>query len=273
MTPLFRPEALEGQRQSWLGGVQLIRPLPLNWLTAFVVGVAVMLGAYLFLGEYTQSVRVGGLLVLAREPIALRPPSNAVVLERRVADGQAVFNGDILFVLAPPAGPSGAATAAPMLVRAPLDGTVEGPLAEVGQTVLPATSLVRLKPLQPQWQAQLLAPPTVLAHLHRLQPVRLRWPAFPSSAFSAPDGQVIHFSRTPMAAADREAWPAPDRPGAPPGPLYRITIALDAQSIGAAGGDPLPLAEGMRVEADLPLERRRLIDWLFSPATPSTARP
>lgn len=268
MTPLFRPEALEGQRQSWLGGVHLIRPLPLSWLTAFMVGVAASLFAYLFVGEYTQKVHVTGSLVLAREPITLSPPWSTVVLESRVADGQAVRAGDILFVLAPTEGLAQPAAATPLLVRAPADGALEGPLAEVGQPVLPSTALVRLAPAQPQWQAQLLTPPIVLGHLHLGQPVRLRWPAFPAPAFAAPDGQVIRLSRTPVASADLP----PDKTAVPPGPLYRITIALNSQSIGTAGGDPLPLAEGIRVEAELPLERRRLIDWLFAPAMPIAGR-
>ena len=44
---LFRPQALEAQRQQWLGHVQLVRPLSLSLLTTGVVAVALALIAFL----------------------------------------------------------------------------------------------------------------------------------------------------------------------------------------------------------------------------------
>lgn len=96
---LFRPEVLESRRTSWVGEIQLVRPLPLAWLTGAAVGVALMLGAFLVLGEYTRKVRVTGVLVPDRGVIRLVAPQDAVLLERRVADGQQVRAGDVLFVL------------------------------------------------------------------------------------------------------------------------------------------------------------------------------
>ena len=42
-------------------------------------------------------------------------------------------------------------------------------------------------------------------------------------------------------------------------PLFRITVALDGEPVAT------PLAPGMRLQADVLLERRRLIEWLFEP--------
>jgi membrane fusion protein len=47
-------------------------------------------------------------------------------------------------------------------------------------------------------------------------------------------------------------------------PLYRIKAELESQSIGAYG-KPEPLRPGMQVEADILLDRRRLIEWIFEP--------
>jgi membrane fusion protein len=47
-------------------------------------------------------------------------------------------------------------------------------------------------------------------------------------------------------------------------PLYRIRATLDAQSIDAYGRRE-PLQAGMQVEADVMLDRRRLIEWVFEP--------
>ena len=46
--------------------------------------------------------------------------------------------------------------------------------------------------------------------------------------------------------------------------MYRIIVALDAQSV-AAYGVAQPLVPGMQLDADVLLDRRRLIEWLFEP--------
>lgn len=100
MTSLFRPEAVEQQRQQWLGGVRLVRPLSLTLLTAAVMASAVAVGAWLFFGEYTRKAQVGGVIVPDRGLIRLVPPVSGTVVERRVAEGQTVHAGDVLFVIA-----------------------------------------------------------------------------------------------------------------------------------------------------------------------------
>ena len=99
MTGLFRREVLESQQTSWIGGIQLVRPLSLSLLTCAVVLTVAAAGAFLALGEYTRKVQVGGVLVPDRGVIRLLPPQDAVVLERRVAEGASVRAGDVLFVL------------------------------------------------------------------------------------------------------------------------------------------------------------------------------
>lgn len=96
---IFRPEVLESQRTSWVGEIRLIRPLSLTVLTSAVVAAAVGLGAFLYFGEYTRKVRVSGVLVPDRGVIRLVAPQAGMVVERRVADGERVRDGDVLFVL------------------------------------------------------------------------------------------------------------------------------------------------------------------------------
>lgn len=100
MGSLFRREALEHQRQDWLGSIQLIRPVSLSVVTALVVVAAVLVAAYLALGEYTRKARVSGYLAPDRGVIRLVPPQAATVVEAHAAEGQAVRAGDVLFVLA-----------------------------------------------------------------------------------------------------------------------------------------------------------------------------
>ena len=99
MTNIFRREVLESQQSSWIGEIQLVRPLSLALLTGGVALSVLAAAAFLVFGEYTRKVRVGGVLVPDRGVIRLVPPQDALVLERRVAEGASVRAGDVLFVL------------------------------------------------------------------------------------------------------------------------------------------------------------------------------
>ncbi len=100
MASLFRPEVAEAQRQTWLGQVQLVRPLSLTVFTVGVLGMLALVLAFLFFGEYTRKARIGGVLVPDLGVIRLVPPVSGPVLERHVHEGQTVRAGEVLFVLA-----------------------------------------------------------------------------------------------------------------------------------------------------------------------------
>jgi membrane fusion protein len=54
-------------------------------------------------------------------------------------------------------------------------------------------------------------------------------------------------------------------PNLPPGePVYALTVALQRQTV-LAYGEPQALATGMRVDADVLQERRRLYEWMLEP--------
>jgi membrane fusion protein len=54
-------------------------------------------------------------------------------------------------------------------------------------------------------------------------------------------------------------------------PMFRITVALDEPRLHAFG-QTQPLVAGMRMQADVLLERRRLIEWLFEPVLGLSSR-
>ena len=95
MATLFRPEVAEAQRQTWLGQVQLVRPLSLTIFTVGVLGMLVLVLAFLFIGEYTRKARIGGVLVPDLGVIRLVPPVQGRVLERHVHEGQTVRAGEV----------------------------------------------------------------------------------------------------------------------------------------------------------------------------------
>ena len=147
-----------------------------------------------------------------------------------------------------------------LVVRAPQPGTVSTLLAEPGQSVSPASALATLVPQGAKLQVQLFAPSSAIGFVQPGQAVRLRFEAFPYQKFGQQPARVLHVSRTPLAASELAALALPASAGPGPGtePLFRITVALEGEPVAA-------LAAGMRLQADVLLERRRLIVWLFEP--------
>ena len=150
-----------------------------------------------------------------------------------------------------------------LIVRAPQDGMVGAVLAEPGQAVSPSSALASLVPQGAVLQAQLYAPSSAVGFVRPGQSVRLRLEAFPYQKFGPLEGRVLQVSRTPLAAGELAtqalAGVQPVRPGEA---LFRITVALDEAALSQW---PQPLAAGMRLQADVQLERRRLVEWLFEP--------
>lgn len=147
-----------------------------------------------------------------------------------------------------------------LVVRAPQDGTVSAVLAEVGQSVSPASALASLVPAGARLQAHLFAPSSAIGFVRPEQMVRLRYEAFPYQRFGQHGARVVAVSRAPLAASELAAMSLPAAATVPAAEgLFRITVALDED------GAQLPLVPGMRLQADVLLERRRLIEWLFEP--------
>ena len=151
-----------------------------------------------------------------------------------------------------------------IVVRAPQDGVISGVLATPGQTVTPAIALASLLPADTKLQAQLFAPSSAVGFVRPNQTVQLRYQAFPYQKFGHQAGQVVQVSRSPLQASDLAGLALPAAMSASGEPLYRITVTLDRQSV-AAYGEAQALSPGMQLEADVLLDRRRLIEWLFEP--------
>jgi membrane fusion protein len=160
-----------------------------------------------------------------------------------------------------------------IVIRAERDGIVTAVLAEPGQSVTPASALASLLPADAQLQAQLFAPSSAVGFVRPSQRVQLRYQAFPYQKFGHHAGQVLQVSRTPLQAAELAGLPLPEamKGAASAEPLYRITVSLDRQAV-QAYGQAQPLVAGMQLEADVLLDRRRLIEWIFEPLISVTGR-
>jgi membrane fusion protein len=145
-------------------------------------------------------------------------------------------------------------------IVAPAAGTVATVLVEPGQMVVAGTPLVALVPSNATLEALLYAPSRSIGFVHEGEEVLLRYLAYPHQKFGMHRATIVAVSRNPMLPGELGFTPLDGTRE----PVYRIRAALDSQAIHAY--DRLErLQPGMQFEADIMLDRRRLIEWIFEP--------
>jgi membrane fusion protein len=145
-------------------------------------------------------------------------------------------------------------------VVAPAAGTIAAVLVEQGQMVVPGMALLTIIPADATLEAQLFAPSRSIGFVRPGNEVLLRYVPYPHQKFGSQRATVVAISRNALSPGDLGFTPADGSRE----PVYRIKAALDSQSI-LAYGRPEPLQAGLQVEADILLDRRRLIEWIFEP--------
>ncbi len=152
-----------------------------------------------------------------------------------------------------------------VILTAPADGTVTTILAEVGQMANPAMPLLSILPDGAELQAQLLVPTRAAGFIKPEQQVSLRYQAFPYQRFGHHLGEVAEIGRT-VIQPDESHLPLAIQES-----VYRITVRLPQQQV-QAYGQAMPLQAGMVLDADIHIDRRRLIEWVFDPVLSITGR-
>nr|WP_279237665.1 HlyD family efflux transporter periplasmic adaptor subunit [Dyella sedimenti] len=147
-----------------------------------------------------------------------------------------------------------------VVLRAPEDGVVSAILPKQGQAVASGQPVLSILPAGATLQAQLLAPSRAIGFIEPGNRVVLRYQAYPFQKFGQQYGTVSEISRSAL---------SPTEAGGLIGqqvnePMYRIHVRLDQQHV-VAYGRPEPVKPGMALDADILMERRRLIEWVFEP--------
>jgi len=152
-----------------------------------------------------------------------------------------------------------------IVVTAPQDGTVTDIQAEPGSTTQLNVPLLTIVPPDTLLQAQLFAPSRAIGFLRAGQRVQLRYQAFPYQKYGSYAGTVLSVSRSAMSPTEltQQLTGLTSLHGTTE-PLYRITVALERQTV-TAYGRAMPLQPGMELEADVVIETRTLIEWVFDP--------
>ncbi|AFQ46491.1 HlyD family secretion protein [Burkholderia cepacia] len=148
-----------------------------------------------------------------------------------------------------------------IILRAPQASVVAALLAKPGQTVNAGQSLVSLLPQGTQLEARLMVPSRAIGFVRPGARVVLRYEAYPFQKFGQQFGRVTEVSRT--ALTPQEAANLTGRTDVRE-QLYRVVVALDRQDI-LAYGKREALRPGMALEADVLIDKRRLIEWVLEP--------
>ena len=159
-----------------------------------------------------------------------------------------------------------------ILITAPQAGTVTAIQGAPGGTVNTAAPLLSIVPEGSKLEAELFSPSRAIGFLQPGQQVLLRYQAFPYQKFGTYEGRVTSISRSAM--SPMELSPQLSGLMSPDGtnePVYRITVSL-VQQTAVAYGEPVALQAGMRLEADILIERRRLIEWVLDPVFTLTGK-
>lgn len=135
-----------------------------------------------------------------------------------------------------------------LLIRAPGDGRVSALKFAPGQAVAARDTLAHLWPADSALEAELEAPSRAAAFIVEGMTVRLQLDAFPHQTFGAVDGRVR--------AVDLVS-PGPDA-------VFRVRVRLRRPTMSARGVEHA-LRPGMTLQAIVPLERRRLYEWVIDP--------
>lgn len=147
-----------------------------------------------------------------------------------------------------------------IVLRATQPGVVSNAAVKDGQLVASGQRLLSIIPRNSALQVELWLPSRAIGLVESGDRVVLHYQAFPYQKFGQQFGKVADISRSASSVSELSALLGRKVDE----PLYRVVVELERQYI-LAYGKPENLKPGMTVDADILLDSRRLIEWVFEP--------
>ena len=145
------------------------------------------------------------------------------------------------------------------IVGATVAGRVVAVPVSQGQDMAPGNMIATITPAGSELQAELFVPSRAIGFISLGQEVRLMYQAFPYQKFGTAQGTIQQISKTILGPGDISVAGVELRE-----PVFRVKVALNTQNI-AAYGHEMPIQPGMLLDADVIVDRRTLLEWLFDP--------
>lgn len=149
-----------------------------------------------------------------------------------------------------------------VVLRSPRDGVISAVLVKEGQMASSGQPLLSILPAGSILQAQLLVPSRAIGFIDPGSHVVMRYQAFSYQKFGQQYGRVTDISRSALSPSEVAILLGQQYQQQEP--LYRVQVALDSQQV-IAYGKPEPVKPGMALDADILMDNRRLIEWVFEP--------
>ena len=149
-----------------------------------------------------------------------------------------------------------------VVISAPESGRATLVLGEVGQVVDATRPIMNLVPQDAVLEARLYAPSRTIGFVRKGDKVQMRYQSFPYQKFGQYEGVVESVSNASVPSTEQIGFALPDTPAGEP--VFAITVRLKKQTV-TAYGQGLPLQAGMRLDADILQETRRLYEWMLEP--------
>ncbi|CTP83223.1 hypothetical protein A6R71_16780 [Xanthomonas translucens pv. arrhenatheri] len=146
------------------------------------------------------------------------------------------------------------------LLKAPVDGVVTSAPIYLGQSVGAQQPMMAVLPASSKLQAELWVPTQAVGFLRTGEQVVIRYRAYPYQKFGQYLGRVQQVSRSSLSPSEANKTTGKDIKET----SYRVLVDLESQDV-QIYGKPEALRPGMTLDADILLDRRRLIEWLFEP--------
>ncbi len=148
-----------------------------------------------------------------------------------------------------------------VVIKSPVDGVLSSQVVKAGQSIRAGQLLMSVLPGDGRLEAELLVPGAAIGAMAPGDTVQLRYAAFPYQQYGHQAGMVVSIGKAALAEAELLQLTGTVKAG---GPFYRVTVELAQQSWPVTGA-ATTLKPGMRLDADLLGERRRVIEWVLEP--------
>ena len=151
------------------------------------------------------------------------------------------------------------------IVSAAIPGRINSLQASVGMNAETGIPFMSIVPENAPLAVSLLVPARAIGFLSRGQTVRIAFDPFPFQRFGFYSGTITSVSDTLLKPNETVGAMVLKEPA------YRVTAHLDRQTV-LAYGNEISLRPDMSLKADIVIDRRSLMQWLFDPLLSASGR-
>jgi len=145
------------------------------------------------------------------------------------------------------------------VITSPIAGRVAAIPAQLGQSLSPGETVAVITPADGRLVAELYVPSRAAGFIQPEQAVRLMYEAFPHQRFGVGAARVETVSHTVLAPSEVAISGLTLQE-----PVFRVRAALERETVDAYS-ESIRLQPGMLLRADVVIDQRSLLEWLFDP--------